>query len=215
MGYCIKWIHPAFKDALKHRPRTDSKQIIFPWNLENNRFSFSEFSPSYRPHLGLGQAQTTISKLQRSIYYNPEMKRVNNLLSIASCIGCVNCIILPLLLFLLMTKSISTAPFTVLGIFGILFCLTWCACSACILAAAYKDIKTLEERRNDFQRILDRENLAHFHKFGKSWQVGPFGSYLQYNLDKLYFEGQRGVVFKEEVPMPMSSQRGVYDSGYV
>lgn len=214
MEYCYKWTHPAFKDAIKHRPRSDYQHLIFPWDLENKRYSFSEFDPSFRQHLSLEQAELSIGKLKRSPFYNPEMKRVNLLLAVASCIGCLNCIILPLLLLFLMKNWIKTPPFTTLAYFGLFFLCIWCICFALILNAANNDIKTLEERRVDFQSRLDPENLSYFHKYGKSWEVGPFGSYLQFNFDKLYFPDQRGYQYKEEAPLPMSTQRGIYDSEY-
>lgn len=213
MGW-FEWVHPAFKDAINHRPSTNSNHLIFPWDLENKRFSFSEFAPSLRQYLSLEQAQLSISKLERSPNYNPEMRRMNHLVKIASCIGCLNCVILPILLILLMNKMINARPFTVLGIFAVIFCCIWCLCFGLMLNAAYKDIGTLEQRQLDFQNMLDQENLAYFHKYGKSWQVGPFGSYLQFNFDKLYFPNQKGYEYQEEAPLPMSTQRGVYDSGY-
>lgn len=214
MENCFKWIHPSFTDAIKHRPDTNYKHLIFPWNNKLKKFSFSEFTPGFRPQLSLKQAETTIDKLNRSPYYYPKMRRVNRILAISSCMGCMNCIFLPLLLVLLINKTIGSPPFRTLVVYGLIFCLVWCICSSLILYAASKDIKTLERRREDFQAILDRENLSYFHKYGKSWQVGPFGSYLQFNFDKLYFPGQNGQEYKQETPLPMSTQRGIYDSGY-
>lgn len=187
MGNCFT--HPAFSSARNGRPRSNQSQIVFPWDDDKEEFSTQEWDIANQNHqrLQVDEYEHTMQKLSKSKKWNPDMSRYNLVLWLASLCGCLNCMILLAALTLFINKMISNPGILAAGlILG--FITLFCCCSICMYCALKKDTEHLEDRREEFQTILNKENSQRYHQTNRSWQSGPYGSYLKFNLNQRFEE---------------------------
>lgn len=179
-----------FEKALRTRPNSNAKRIVFPWIDDN--FSKSEFSPaSAKERVTEEEIDRVLTSLKRIKAYNPKQPYLNCLVySLFIIVSIMIFLIVILLGVSILSKNSEnkSSNIVILVVLDIVFIL----CFICLINFFVVSMLSKQEemrwkkRQEEIFEILEKFNKNEFSAKGIKWSVGEFGAWVMLQFEISY-----------------------------